>query len=99
MQSRLNTGQVKMCIQVNYKKCLHSKLFYCFTAKCQLTILSEYSNCVLCFDKAKDTLPPPCPLIAIHFCEVLDGPKLRHLPRFNETENDKWYQQHLENGI
>ena len=53
----------------------------------------------LCFDKAKDTLPPPCPLIAIHFCEVLDGPKLRHLPRFNETENDKWYQQYLENGI
>ena len=92
----LNPGRAKMCIQVNYKKCLHSKLFHCFAAaKCRLTILSEYGNCVLCFDKEKDTRIPPCPNL-LHFCEVLDGPvPTLHMKR-TELKNDLLYQQYLE---
>ena len=85
-----------MCILVNYKKCLHSKLFHCYVAAtCRLTSLSEYGNCFFCFDKEKDLYLPPCPE-RLHFCEVLDGPiPTLHMTR-TEFKNDALYQQFLD---
>ena len=75
-----------MCIQVDYRQCMHKVTFRCLQHKCKPTILIEYGKCSKCYIPNCERVTP-CPE-NIHGCDILDGPlsEAHHIIYFDYEE-------------